>query len=189
MCRSWGGTPRKREKFSFQTVRLPNTIDGGAIVFNDKVLFEKALLTRDFGIRRNLFRDEHGEISPLCDISTPGFGGTMSDINSYIGCLQMDDLPDLLEKQKQNAKMWDAELNLYKLNNRPEIEPNYWVYGVLSDNKIEDMLKFREQGFYASGVHLPNTYYSVFGDQGQLPGVTEFNNKFIAVPCGWWFEK
>ena len=175
--------------FSFQTVRLPNTIDGGAVVFKDKVLYEKALLARDFGIRRNIFRDQYGEISPLCDISTSGFGGTMSDINSYIGCRQMADLPSLLDKPKQNAEKWNEEIELFKLNGRMEIEPNYWVYGVLSDNKVEDMLRFREQGFYASGVHLPNTFYSVFGDQGQLPGVTEFNNKFIALPCGWWFEK
>ena len=92
-------------------------------------------------------------------------------------------------EQKQNAEKWNEEIELFKLNGRMEIEPNYWVYGVLSDNKVEDMLRFREQGFYASGVHLPNTFYSVFGDQGQLPGVTEFNNKFIALPCGWWFEK
>lgn len=174
--------------FSFQTVRLPNTIDGGAIVFKDKSLYEKALLARDFGIRRNIFRDEYGEISPLCDISTSGFGGTMSDINSYIGCLQMEELPTLLGQQKQNALKWDVELDYYKLNSRSEIEPNYWVYGLLSDNKIEDMLKFRKQGFYASGVHLPNTYYSVFGNRVQLPGVTEFNNKFIAIPCGWWLK-
>ena len=175
--------------FSFQTVRLPNTIDGGAIVFKDKNLYEKALLARDFGIRRNLFRDENGEISPLCDISTPGFGGTMSDMNSYIGCLQMDELHLLLEKQKHNAHKWDEELDFFKLNNRTDIEPNYWVYGILSDNKTDDMLKFREQGYYASGVHLPNTYYSVFGNQGQLIGVTEFNNKFIAIPSGWWFDR
>lgn len=175
--------------FSFQTVRLPNTIDGGAIVFKDKNLYEKALLARDFGIRRNIFRDEYGEISPLCDISTPGFGGTMSDMNSYIGCLQMDELPMLLEKQKHNALKWDEELDFFRLNNRTDTEPNYWVYGILSDNKIEDMLKFRENGFYASGVHLPNTYYSVFGEQCQLTGVTEFNNKFIAIPSGWWFQK
>lgn len=175
--------------FSFQTVRLPNTIDGGAIVFKDKSLYEKALLARDFGIRRNIFRDEYGEISPLCDISTPGFGGTMSDMNSYIGCLQMEELPMLIEKQKQNALKWDAELDFFRLNNRTDIEPNYWVYGILSDNKIQDMLKFRENGFYASGVHLPNTYYSVFGEQGQLSGVAEFNNKFIAIPSGWWLQK
>lgn len=175
--------------FSFQTVRLPNTIDGGAIVFKNENLYKEALLARDFGIHRNIFRDKYGEISPFCDVSTFGFGGTMSDVNSYIGCCQMDKLPILLERQKNNAQKWDEELLFYKLNRRKDIEPNYWVYGILSNNKIEDMLKFREQGFYASGVHLPNTYYSVFGAQGQFPGVKEFYNKYIALPCGWWFEK
>lgn len=173
--------------FSFQTVRLPNTIDGGAIVFKDEALYQKALLTRDFGIPRSLFRDQYGEISPTCDISTLGFGGTMSEINSYIGCRQMDNLSALLEKQKQNAKKWNKELSFVKLNDRKEIEPNYWVYGILSDNKLKDMLSFREQGFYASGVHIPNSYYSVFGEQGYFPGVSDFFNRFIAIPCGWWF--
>ncbi len=175
--------------FSFQTVRLPNAIDGGALVFKDKKLYEDALLARDFGIRRNIFRDQYGEISQLCDIATPGFGGTINEVNSYIGSLQMDVLPELLVKQKDNAEKWDDVTELFKLNNRKEIDPNYWVYGVLSENKIEDMQRFREHRFYASGIHLPNTYYSLFGNQGLKPGVQEFYNKFIAVPCGWWFSK
>lgn len=64
--------------FSFQTVRLPNTIDGGAIIFKDKQLYEKALLMRDFGIRRNIFRDSNGEITAGCDIYMKGYGATMS---------------------------------------------------------------------------------------------------------------
>lgn len=175
--------------FSFQTVRLPNTIDGGAIVFKNKDLFEKALLIRDYGIDRTLFRDSYGEISPNCDISLPGYGGTMSEVSSYIGCAQFDALPVLLSKQKKNAERWNNELDLKKLDSRGYIEPNYWIYGVLSDNKLQDMISFRNQGFYASGVHLPNSYYSVFGNQGHHPGVLDFNNKFIAVPCGWWFDK
>lgn len=174
--------------FSFQTVRLPNTIDGGAIVFKDKGLYDAALLARDFGIDRSLFRDQYGEISPDCDITTPGYGGTMSELNSYIGCAQMEDIYSLLEKQKRNALNWNEKLEFDKLGNRAEIEPNYWVYGILSENKTSDMLNFREKGFYASGVHLPNTYYSVFGSQEALPGTQEFYNKFIALPSGWWYE-
>lgn len=83
---------------------------------------------------------------------------------------------------------WNDKLEFYKLGNRAEIEPNYWVYGILSENKISDMLTFREKGFYASGVHLPNTYYSVFGSHEALPGTEEFYNKFIALPSGWWYE-
>ena len=152
-------------------------------------LYEKALLARDYGIRRDIFRDEYGEISPFCDITTPGFGGAMSDINSYIGCIQMEKLPDLLKKQKYNADRWNEELGFTKLNSRLEIEPNYWVYGILTDKKVEEMLKFRKLGFYASGVHLPNTFYTVFGPKIQLSGVRDFYSKFLAIPCGWWFTK
>ena len=175
--------------FSFQTVRLPNTIDGGAIAFKDKNLYDAALLARDFGIDRSIFRDQFGEISPDCDISTLGYGGTMSEVNSYIGCAQMNDIDVLLKKQKQNAIKWDERLDYFKLNNRKEIEPNYWVYGILSENKISGMLNFRGKGFYASGVHLPNNYYSVFGSQEELPGVQEFYHRFMALPSGWWLEQ
>lgn len=174
--------------FSFQTVRLPNTIDGGAVVFKKKELYDKALLVRDYGINRNTFRDENGEISPKCDIKLSGFGGTMSEINSYIGNLQMDYIDELLNKQKYNAKKWNNELSEYKLNSRYEIEPNYWVYGILTDHKIEKMLNFRKNGYYASSVHLPNTYYSIFGNQGKFLGVQEFYSKFLALPCGWWVK-
>jgi len=179
--------------FSFQTVRLPNTIDGGAVIFNDKKLYKKAILIRDFGIDRTIFRDEHNEISSECDISLPGYGATMSEINSYIGFLELSDMDDLLLKQKNNAEKWDIwfEKNLKtacKLNHRKEIRPNYWVYGFLSENKPHDILWLREQGYYASGVHLNNNNYSVFGEKVFLPSVAEFNSKFIAVPCGWWMN-
>ena len=39
--------------FSFQTVRLPNTIEGGALVFNNEKMFEKAKVIRDYGIERS----------------------------------------------------------------------------------------------------------------------------------------
>lgn len=170
--------------FSFQTVRLPNTIDGGAIVFNDNTLVEKAKLIRDFGINRSEFRDALGEISKDCDISMKGFAGTMSEMNSYIGCLQMKDLSLLLAKQKQNALNWRKIIG--NGLEREEIEPNYWVYGLICENKIEELKRFREKGYYSSGVHLPNNYYSIFGQKTELKGVEDFYNKFIAIPCGWW---
>lgn len=178
--------------FSFQTVRLPNTIDGGAIVFNNEKLYNAALLIRDFGINRSAFRDENNEISAQCDIAIPGYGATMSEVNSYIGCKQIDDIDLLLNKQKVNAKQWDAYFdekfhNVYSLSKK-EVEPNYWVYGFLTDKKYDMMQFFRNRGYYASGVHLNNNVYSVFNNKVCLHGVSEFTNRFLAIPCGWWFD-
>ena len=177
--------------FSFQTVRLPNTLDGGAIAIKDKVLYHKAILIRDYGIDRSNFRKSNAEINPACDISIPGFGCTLSEINSYIGCLQMEKIEKLLSLQRMNADKWVEKLHsdykdvtplYYELRNNP----NFWVFGVLSSKKEALLEQFRLDGFYASGVHFPNNYYSVFGQKILLKGVEEFYSKYISLPCGWW---
>lgn len=186
-----GNTGTDMTIFSFQTVRLPNTVEGGAIAFNNNDFYKKALLIRDYGIDRSRFRNEKGEINPTCDINLPGYGATLSDVNSYIGVLQMQNIEELIQIQRTNAENWEliiqSKINKYEFaNSLSDQRPNYWVFGILSPDKIELIKQFREKDFYASGVHLPNTYYSVFGDQQLLPGVNEFYSNFFAIPCGWW---
>lgn len=176
--------------FSFQTVRLPNTIDGGAIVFKDRALYEKAMRVRDLGVDRTTFRDSMGEISPMSDVPMHGYGVTMNEISSYIGYCQMQALPELFAQQRANAKTWREKITTdypdLRLLNTDDIEPSYWVFGVLSADKLETLTHFRDLGYSASGVHIPNTYYSIFGSQVRLPGVEQFYNQFVALPCGWW---
>ena len=186
-----GNTGSDMTIFSFQTVRLPNTIEGGAIAFNNNEFYKKALLVRDFGIDRSKFRNEMGEISSYCDINLPGYGATLSDVNSYIGVLQMQKIEDLIKIQRINANSWmnhitDRFKTCELMNTNSTQFPNYWVFGLLSPDKIDLIKHFREAGYYASGVHLPNTYYSVFRNQKRLPGVDEFHLRYLALPCGWW---
>ncbi|MBC8618453.1 DegT/DnrJ/EryC1/StrS aminotransferase family protein [Parabacteroides faecis] len=178
--------------FSFQTVRLPNTIDGGAIIFKDRTLYEKALKVRDLGVDRKTFRNSLGEISTLSDVSIHGYGVTMNEVCSYIGYCQMQNLPQLFAKQRTNAKIWQKNIikqypNIKLLNTR-EIEPSYWVFGILAVDKLATLNHFRNLGYYSSGVHIPNTLYSIFSQQGEFPGVNQFNNQFIALPSGWWYN-
>lgn len=177
--------------FSFNPVRVLTTIDGGAIIFKDISLYEKSLLVRDCGIDRKIFRDELGEISPKCDISLQGYSATLSNVNAYIGTQQFVSLEERIEKQRNNAKVWDnilENLSTYKPLKSPDGEPNYWVYGLLAEDKRKCIEHFRELGYYASGVHLNNNIYSIFGRQPNLPGVEQFANSFVALPCGWWME-
>lgn len=178
--------------FSFQTVRLPNTIDGGAIVFKDKELYEKALLIRDYGIDRKKFRTVDGEINPNCDIELEGYSGLMSELNSYIGLRQMDHIENLLTLQKSNAAVWDKKIEDVKtinsLNLTPDSLPNYWVYGILCKNKLETIQNFKKNGFYATGVHINNNLYSIFQNKDSLKGVDQFMDQFVAIPSGWWLN-
>ena len=178
--------------FSFQTVRLPNTIEGGALVFNNQEMFEKAKMIRDYGIDRTSFRNELNEINPNCDIELEGYGALMSEINSFIGIQQMNDIHKLIEKQRINAQSWLKIIGGLKSVSSLEItrntKPNNWVYGILAKNKIETINEFREQGFYATSVHINNNIYSIFDNKTDLKGVNEFMHSFIGLPCGWWFN-
>lgn len=175
--------------FSFGPVRIPNTLDGGAVVFKDGNLYAKSLLVRDAGIDRSRFRDELGEINPECDIIMIGHSATMNEISSYIGIQQMKNVDWILEKQRFNAEKW-SNLDLAKYGLEPisnlNSKPNYWVYGTLVKNKRETILAMREKGYYASSVHINNNRYSVFGESSILTGVEKFYNSFIALPSGWW---
>ena len=176
--------------FSFQTVRLPNTIEGGAIAFKDKALYDKAVLIRDYGIDRTNFRTADGEINPESDIQLEGYGGLMSEVNSFIGVKQMSEITELIERQRKNAKVWDKKFSYHSELSSLKISdgslPNYWVYGLLTDKKREIIDKFKKEGFYSTGVHLNNNLYSVFKNKENLLGVNDFMKKFVAIPSGWW---
>lgn len=178
--------------FSFQTVRLPNTIDGGAVIFRDEDLKNIAIRIRDLGVDRTTFRDSSGEINPKSDVDVHGLGMTCNEVSSYIGYKQLEDVERLLESQRANAALWDNYIEKNGLNISPIItdgsSPNYWVYGVLCDNKEEMVPYFRNLGYYASGVHVPNTCYSIFKNRDELLGVEEFYRRFFALPCGWWLK-
>jgi perosamine synthetase len=178
--------------FSFQTVRLPNSIDGGALAFDNEELYIKALRMRDFGIDRVGFRDEMGELSPNSDIKKMGYNAIMNEISAFIGCKVMAETPNLILKQQQNALIWNEYFkvkNNKTLGDRKDIKPNYWIYSFLSDNQTDDLIKFRSDGYYASKVHIRNDYYSCFGQfDDSLKGVAQFAETQLSIPSGWWVD-
>lgn len=185
-----GNTESDITCFSFQAVRLPTTIDGGAISFKDPALYEKAILMRDYGIDRKKFRDALGEISPEGDIKLKGYNALMNEISGYVGCQQMNSIEELIAKQQKNGATYNAQFeasgNKYL---KPQVFslPNYWVYTLFDQNPLEKIKEYRAKGFYASKVHLRNDEYSCFGSKNNtLKGVNEFEKTAFSIPSGWW---
>ncbi len=180
--------------YSFTPVRLPNAIDGGGLAINDTALYKRALLMRDLGINREIFRDEYGEISEGCDIDSIGDSSAMNNISGYVGSSQMPFISSLINQQRDNALRWDKYFENYPgvriLQKREGIIPSYWAYTILSDNRDELLLELREKGIYASKVHLRNDLYSIFNSRASgFQGVNEFSNKQLNLPCGWWLKE
>ncbi len=177
---------------SFDAVRLPNAIDGGAVVFRDPELASMARLKRDLGVDRQRYRDGNHEIYPGCDITMTGYACTLSDVHSVIALRQMPELESLLGRRRANADWWRRKLadrtDCRPLHEVPGTRPNYWVFGLLTDRKLELLKEFRAQGYFASGIHLQNNLYSVFGQREKLPGTEEFHRRFLALPTPSWCE-
>lgn len=179
--------------FSFQTVRLPNTIEGGGLAFKENKFYQKARLIRDLGIDRNFFRGADGEINSDYDVSMRGYGALLNEVNSYIGVKQMESLPELLQVQRNNAYQWEAWLNEHMQHCSPvrgisDSSPNYWIYGVLAPDKDVFINTMQAKGYNTSSVHIPNHYYSIFKSRPYLPGVESFYSRFVALPSGWWTD-
>ena len=177
---------------SFDAVRLPNAIEGGALVFQDAKLAELARLKRDLGVDRGHYRDEYNEINPGCDISVTGYACTMNNVNALIALRQLPELDRLLAQRRQNAEKWKELLAARKdcipLKKICGSTPNYWVFGLLADNRQELFMEFRAQGIGVSSVHFPNNHYSVFHNSEYLPGVEEFQKRFLALPTPAWTD-
>ena len=112
-------------------------------------------------------------------------------VSAYIGYEQIQEIEKLLIQQRNNAEWWKKNIASHTIVSDSiditDINPNYWVYGVLCNiEKKKAIQYFRNLGYNASGVHLPNTYYSIFSQQSPLKGVVEFYKHFIALPSGWW---
>ena len=182
--------------FNFGPVRLPNTIDGAGICVGCPEKYELAIRMRDLGVDRKIFRDRSGEIDRLADVSTVGVAAKLNEINGFIGSVQMESVDSLLEKQRRNAKKWrlklEHKLGVSFLDDRNEINPNYWVYCVLSNPGDEDLfLELRNQGYQTSRLHIRNDVYSVYSNfrsKEELKGVADFEARQVCVPCGWWFD-
>ena len=189
-----GNTGADFTLFSFQPVRLPTTIDGGGIICKNPEDYQKALLLKDYGIDRSIFRDDMGEISAACDISLPGIGAGLNEIGALIGLKSMSRLPELLLLQRHNAlrnKLFLEKFEKVTILNPQESLPNYWIYTFLSDNRNEMLQQLRDMGIYASKVHLRNDLYSLFGNsnrKNQLSGVDDFEKRQLNIPSGWWLK-
>lgn len=177
--------------FSLGPVRMPNTIEGGIVCFARFDAYEKAMLLRDCGVDRRRFRDDLSEIDPRCDIELPGIAACMNEPAGFLGERQMEELPQLIGRQRQNAELLHEACGVANIGTlgRRGIDPNYWVFGTLVENKRAAIARLREAGFNASGVHADLSSYSVFGRmQRQLLGAASFVASFLALPCGWWVD-
>jgi dTDP-4-amino-4,6-dideoxygalactose transaminase len=177
--------------FSFSPVRHITTGEGAVIVCRDADSYERARIWRRYGIPSTGFRDSRGEIERACDITVPGVHNYMNRVAGALGSLQMTFAAQIVDTCRSNGEFFDRTLRgvpgARLLARDAGTIPSYWVYCFLAERRDDLLRKLRQDGIYASTVHIRNDAYSCFGGvAADLPGVAEFEQHQICVPCGWW---
>lgn len=177
--------------FSFSPARHLTTGEGAAIACRDDEQDALARSYRRYGIPQSGFRDRIGEIDPACDVTVPGMHNYMNRMAGAIGMLQMECLPQLVDRHRRNGEFFDRRLadvpGIRLLRRDHGRVPSHWVYCFTCERRDDLRTVLREAGIYASGVHIRNDRYTCFGTgMADLPGVDEFERTQLCVPSGWW---
>jgi len=177
--------------FSFYPNRHLTTIEGAAVTFRRAEDFEKARWLRRYGIHSPSFRLSDGEINPQSDIPHAGWNCYMNQVSAVIGVAQLETFNARLNAWQSNGRFYDETLSntgiVKLLGRQPNSISAYWVYTFLSTKRDRLLQYLTRNGIQASKVHLRNDIYSCFGTGKQcLPGVAEFSDHMLSIPCGWW---
>jgi dTDP-4-amino-4,6-dideoxygalactose transaminase len=177
--------------FSFSPARHLTTGEGAAIACRDADQDSLVRLWRRYGIPDKGFRDSLGEISAACDIAVPGTHNYMNRVAGALGLLQMEGLPQLIDRHLSNGRFYDERLagtsGIRLLNRDNGRTPSHWVYCFACERRDDLRTVLREAGIYASTVHIRNDSYACFGvPAAKLPGVEEFERTELCIPSGWW---
>jgi dTDP-4-amino-4,6-dideoxygalactose transaminase len=186
-----GATGSDYTVFSFYPNRHLTTLDGAAIACAREEDFENLQWLKRYGIHQPTFRTSDGEINPASDIPVAGWNSYMNHVAATIGVAQMAHLPSTIARYQENGLYYDAALaavpGVTILKRPVDSRSAYWVYTFLARERDDLLKRLRQQGVYASKIHLRNDLYTCFGSGSEkLPGVDYFSAHSLSIPCGSW---
>jgi dTDP-4-amino-4,6-dideoxygalactose transaminase len=174
--------------FSLQAIKHITTVDGGVLCCRNAVDHERAKLLRWYGIDRKASTTLASEE----DIAEAGFKYHMNDVCATIGIEQLKYLDSILERHRDNAAFFDAELDHYFV--RPHVaysaSSSCWLYSLLLPSepaRIEFQRYMHDNGVMVSRVHVRNDRNTCFAGArtSRLPGVDHFGECQVSIPVHW----
>ena len=162
----------ERERFtiySFQATKIITTVDGGALVCENRKDYKRAKLLRWYGIDR-----ETGKDNIDVDIKEAGYKFHMNDVTASMGITALDSLAQLKEHRRKLQ-------NKYKKLLGVEGGSPFLIH-TQSRDKLRK--KLASCGIETGLVYRRNDLYSVFGGKRQdLPNMNRLENTYLFLPC------
>jgi len=173
--------------FSFHAVKNLCMGDGGALVFNNNFMNERAKKLRWLGIDKGTWdrTDKNKTYWWEYDVSEIGLKCHMNDIMAAIGIVQLEKLDRMNERRRQIAEMYTEGLKgIVKtpLMDSDEKKSSWHIYCIKCDgrNELSEYLKSKE---IITGVHYtPIHLYKCYGNIPKLPRAEKLFKRILSLP-------
>ncbi len=174
--------------YSFHAIKPITTCgEGGALLTNDKEIYEKAKCLRSHGIEKKEFWNS--------DAYELGYNYRLSDVSSALGISQLKRLDSFIEKRAKIAKYYDEVFkdNPYfsTIKIADNVKSSYHLYPILLERSLwcvkENIFKALHVKGIGVQVHYKpvyqfSLYKRLFGEQ-RLHNAEEFYKAEISLPC------
>ena len=175
------------EVLSFHATKVLNTIEGGAVVTDDRHLATRLRLMRNFG-----FAD--GE-RVVCE----GTNAKMSEVAAAMGSVNLDSLPEFIASNRRNYTAYEERLKrisglrLLEYDPRERCHYHYIVLEVdpdfsLSRDDVLDVLHAENiiaRRYFWPGCHLMQPFRAArTAVQGPLPNTEAVLDRILVLPNG-----
>ncbi len=179
--------------FSFHPVKSITTGEGGAVLTNNKRMYEKLVLLRNHGMTRDKAKIKKGQGDWYCEMQALGFNYRITDIQCALGIGQLSRLDRFLAKRRQLVQVYQKALADTSHIQRPVELPGgrsaWHIYPVFihpSSLKPVVFKKLKAAGIRPQVHYMPvywhPYYYSLGYRKGLCPGAEEFYRAEITVP-------
>ncbi len=173
---------------SFHPIKHITTGEGGAILTNDKKIYEKALSFRHHGIIRS-----NAKPAWFYDISELGFNYRITDFQCALGVSQLKKLNKMVKRRRRLVKNYNryfAQIPQIQLPfERPDTYASYHLYVVrLKKNKRNQLYDYLRKNNILTQVnyipvHLLSFYRNNFGyKRGDFPEAEKYFKECLSLP-------
>ena len=182
--------------FSFHPVKHITTGEGGAVLTNDKEIYEKLLMFRNHGITKNegnFINSPDGNW--YYEMQFIGYNYRMTDIQAALGISQLKKLDKFIEKRRKIAKIYNKAFKNNPYFDIPVekdyVFHSYHLYTIrLKDKLVEKKKKIfealRKEGVGVQVHYIPIYFHPYYKELGYKKGICKnaenFYKKEISLP-------